>query len=524
MTPDAAGLPGGWTVRAAHRAWRAATAPSSARFGAALRHCESAQRNVLQALLRANRDTAYGRRHGFGAIRSAEQFAREVPLTRHEDYEDALNRIAGGGTGVLTRGRVLLFEPSSGTTSAAKHIPYTADLRREFQRALSPWIHSLYAQFPGIAEGRHYWSVSPPVRREAVRRGCVPVGFDDDAQYLHPWVRGLFRLVAIAPDIAGADDAREFRVRTAAALLSASDLAFLSVWSPSFLRLICDAYLGEPEAVLRRCPAARARELERIGAGRDAFVRAWPRLALISCWTDAASASEAARLRDLFPGVPLQGKGLLATEAVATVPWARDADPVLAVRSHFFEFIGDDGGIVPAWQVREGAEYALVVTTGGGFYRYRLEDRVLATGAVGSTPTFRFLGKGAHVSDRFGEKLNEAHVARVLEALLPGGRFAMLAPDAGPEGACYTLYVEGAPGGCGGIGAALERGLRENPHYSLCASLGQLARARVFLTRGDAFAAYESRMAAAGMKRGDVKPARLSRLDGWSRVFEGDYL
>ena len=140
------------------------------------------------------------------------------------------------------------------------------------------------------------------------------------------------------------------------------------------------------------------------------FERTWPDLAVISCWTDGASAAEARRLREFFPTTAIQGKGLLATEACVSLPLAAGRGPVLAVRSHFFEFTTDDGRCLAAHEVEAGTEYSVVVTTGGGLYRYRLEDRVLVTGFLGTTPTLRFLGKAGHVCDRYGEKLHVRHV------------------------------------------------------------------------------------------------------------------
>ena len=51
-----------------HRFERAAAAP------------ERAQAVMLQALLHRNAETAFGRKHGFGAIRTVAEYRRAVPL------------------------------------------------------------------------------------------------------------------------------------------------------------------------------------------------------------------------------------------------------------------------------------------------------------------------------------------------------------------------------------------------------------------------------------------------------------
>src|SRR6266852_4437688 len=69
--------------------------------------------------------------------------------------------IAAGEPNVLTRDPVLLLEPTSGSTGGEKLIPYTASLRREFQRAVAAWIGDLFRQRPAVRRGRAYWSLSP---------------------------------------------------------------------------------------------------------------------------------------------------------------------------------------------------------------------------------------------------------------------------------------------------------------------------------------------------------------------------
>ena len=59
---------------------------------------------------------------------------------------------------------------------------------------------------------------------------------------------------------------------------------------------------------------------------------------------------------------------------------------------------------------------AVIVTTGGGLWRYRLGDLVEVDGFVAATPSLRFIGRGASVSALCGEKLNETFVTRAIEA------------------------------------------------------------------------------------------------------------
>src|SRR5690606_25924905 len=132
-------------------------------------------------------------------------------------------------------------------------------------------------------------------------------------------------------------------------------------------------------------------------------------------------------------------------EGFVTLPFG-GAYP-LAICSHVFEFLDDDGKAHFADELKRGGEYRVVLTTGGGLYRYPLYDRVHVTGFVGQTPSLTFLGREDGVSDRRGEKLTAADLAAVLREGLPHDpanplAFAMLAPDDADGVLSYTLYVQ----------------------------------------------------------------------------------
>jgi hypothetical protein len=237
---------------------------------------------------------------------------------------------------------------------------------------------------------------------------------------------------------------------------------------------------------------------------------------LISCWGDAHAALSLAELARVFPGVEIQPKGLIATEGFVTIPF-QDAWP-LAIRSHFFEFLPEDGGGPRfAWEIEEGRIYSVVLTTGGGLYRYGLQDRVRVEGFLEKTPSLRFLGKEGHISDLRGEKLHESFVAEVLARVLDGlaPRFAMLAPD-GEVGYVLLLETDAVPPAS--LAERLEAELVANPHYRLCRALGQLAAVRVRRLGPGAYARYLDRCRQRGQRWGDVKPLALSPLSGWEEA------
>jgi hypothetical protein len=262
----------------------------------------------------------------------------------------------------------------------------------------------------------------------------------------------------------------------------------------------------------------RASALRRVTP--DQISAIWPKLGLISCWSDGPARAAACELAARMPGIDLQAKGLLATEGVVTIPFA-GAHPI-AVRSHFFEFLTPDGRPQLAHQLEPGMHYSVVLTTGGGLYRYHLADRVIVDGMVERTPSLVFAGKDDQMSDRFGEKLSDGFVAGVLDRLFAAPatrpRFAMLAPEELPAGVAYTLFVEGVHTPRPGLEALLEAGLRSNPHYAWCVDVGQLRPARVVSVGPGADRAYVDFCVAQGQRLGDIKPVSLHPGTGWADV------
>jgi hypothetical protein len=507
----------------ANSLWAASNQGRWRRFRSALADPAREQEQILRRYLRRNAKSVFGREHRLEPGLTVAEFQRRVPIRGYDEYRPWIERVARGESAILTSAKVRRLVPSSGSTAARKLIPYTHTLLREFNRGIGPWVVDLYREIPDLRSGSAYWSISPPPlaqRDDAASK--VPVGFEADSAYLGGVLRWLVdRTLAVPSRVSKIADHDRFVNATLVHLLRARDLRLISVWHPSFLTLLLDALEN------RWRPLVEEAGRQDLPSGKPARWRSiWPHLRLISCWGDANAAGALEDLRHRLAGIRVQPKGLIATEAFVSLPLA-GARPV-AIRSHFFEFLDGAGYPHLIGDLEFGAEYSVVVTTGGGLYRYRLHDRVRVDGFVESTPSLRFVGKEDHVSDLRGEKLTEGHVGRILrevsEALGLRVAFAMLAPDQHADSLGYTLYLQSDPAPPPGFAEHVERALGANPHYSYCVILGQLAPLRVFVIRGPAHLVYLDRCAQVGRRLGDIKPSTLSRERGWSEWFDGHYL
>lgn len=81
----------------------------------------------MQHLIARAQDTAFGRDHGFSAIRSYEDFKKAVPIRDYEDLKPYVERVKHGEPDVLWPGKPAYFAKTSGTTSGVKYIPMSKE-------------------------------------------------------------------------------------------------------------------------------------------------------------------------------------------------------------------------------------------------------------------------------------------------------------------------------------------------------------------------------------------------------------
>lgn len=510
--------------------WTVSNIPAHRRFRRALGKPRIVQLRKLGELLAQNANTAFGKAHGFDRIGSYEEFTRHVPMSDYDATEPWITRIRHGEANVLTGETVTHLIPTSGTSGGRKLIPFTAGLQRQFNAAIGAWMIDLAAQFPGLIGGPAYWSITPVINSGKAEQSVVPIGFDTDTAYLGSGRRRLVdAMMAVPPGGARAKSLEDFHYQTLLHLLRCSELRLISVWHPSFLTLLLDALPGywgrliaDVEYGSNLTAARRKRAHELCTADPLKPETLWPSLRVISCWGGGAAALAMEQLRRRFKNVPVQPKGLIATEAFVTLPF-RGQYP-LAITSHFFEFIDENGNACGVESLRSDREYEVVVTTAGGLWRYRLGDRVRVVGWVEQTPSLQFIGRSGSVSDRFGEKLSEHFVSEALREIFANEvpYFALLAPDEDECGCRYALYIEGRAQPR--WAEQLDRALRRNPHYAYCRDLGQLLPVRLFVINAKGYEAFARTQAAKGARLGDVKPVTLSRASGWSQIFSGRFV
>lgn len=538
-------------------------------FNYSLTNPSKSQKRILGSILKRNRRTKFGRDHSFDKILSINDYKEKVPVSKYEDYLPYIELLKKGEKDILTKSTIVRFCLSSGTSSSTKLVPYNRPLKREFQKAIAAWLNNIIRNYPSILIGKSFWIITPIAKTESPF-SKIPVGFGEDSSYFGFIQKFLIqRLMAVPEEVCRLNNSENYYYAVSYFLLKQKNLRLISVWNPLVLlniigkiiqyhhQLIGDIESGKmtfPEKVsyqievlfkkyLRPEPKDAIR-LKLIFQGSDLNIESslltsklWPELTLISCWTDSWASRFTSRLNEFFPGIPIQGKGLLATEAAITVPikFKNSTESIWlpAINSHYLEFKGvDDQNVYGVDQLKKGDRYEVIVTTGGGFYRYSLNDIVEVTGYFKNTPALKFLGKSDIVCDITGEKLNETHVSTVIERIRKefflSSTVTFISPLLSDSIPNYLLFVEDSDNvkvvsTYPAIVNRLDELLSENFHYKNCRLLLQLRIPDIFVMKPEAIGLFLNHKSLQS-KQGSTKVSSIDFKQDWTTILPGSFI
>ncbi|MEO6406402.1 MAG: GH3 auxin-responsive promoter family protein [Ferruginibacter sp.] len=113
-------------------------------------HPVAAQREVLQGLVSSAQYTVFGKQYHFNKLFSVKQFKQQVPIHEYDDLKPYIQRMMEGEENVLWNSPVKWFAKSSGTTSdKSKYIPVSDEsLQDNHFQASKDVLTSYYKNFP----------------------------------------------------------------------------------------------------------------------------------------------------------------------------------------------------------------------------------------------------------------------------------------------------------------------------------------------------------------------------------------
>lgn len=504
---------------------------------------DQAQRDVLSRIIAANRNSRFGREHGFESARGPREFQRQVPVQEYETLRPYIEDQRRTGAPALTSEAPSFYAQTSGTTSKPKHIPITPSMLTMHRQEQALFSYLQYRACPSGFDGQAFGIMGAAVEGRLDSGHAVGSVSGHLYQSLPHAIRRRF---VVPPEVFGiADYDLKYLVMLRLAL-SQPDITYLGAPNPStFLRLL-DVLnrhreplleslasgridmLGDPGPDIQSLLAARltrdpdrARRLRLLG--EFTFANVWPGIRLVTTWTGGSCGIALAGVRAKLPlGTTVMELGYQSTECRGTIPVEAETPGGLPpLHHHFFEFIDEASWnegrreCLTLGELSVGRRYYVLFTTVAGLYRYFMNDLVDVTGMFNRTPLLRFVQKGRGVTSVTGEKLYEAQVIEAVQGVARDHGFAtvffLLVAD--EQRAAYQLYVEiesNARPDAEVISRMVDERLGSlNIEYESKRSSGRLgALALSWLSRGTADH-FKAVAVKAGQREGQFKPAVL---------------
>ncbi len=383
----------------------------------AVKHPHATQFDLLQDLLYTAVDTEVGRRYDFETIGRYENFRDRLPVLEYDDIRGDIRRMMLGKRDVLWPGVVNWFAKSSGTTDKSKFVPVTRQCLKDCHiKGFWDTIAILYNNHPEakifeyknlIVGGTLYDFAENPNTRYG----------DVSAILIHemPLVGRPF----YAPDF---------------------ETASLKKWDEKLERTAMlasrEAEIGSVGGVPTWNLVLFKRVLELTGC--DHLLEVWPHLQ-VYLHGGVNFDPYRAQFKQLIPSekfiyqeVYNASEGYFATQD----DYKNNDLLLLPDGGVFYEFVPLDSlaqasqSAVPLGGVEPGKQYAMVITTNAGLWRYMLGDTVMFT----NTDPYKYVitGRTKHFINAFGEEVMVANtdlaIARTCKLLHAGIRDYTVAP------------------------------------------------------------------------------------------------
>ncbi len=348
------------------------------------------QNEVLQNLLQVSRNTEWGKKYEFSTIQSYKTFSERLPIQDYDDLQPTIERMLKGEQNILWPTDIEWFAKSSGTTAdRSKYIPISPESLSECHYKAGRDVLAIYCH--------HH-----PETRVFDGKGLIMGGSNKVSEYNNnisvgdlsavllrnvPFYGEFFR----TPDIS---------------------LALMEDWEEK-LDKIAHATYAENVTNISGVPSWNLILLKHVLeiTGRNHILEVWPNLELF-IHGGVSFAPYRPQFEKIIPSrqmVYLETYN--ASEGFFGIQDNPDEKDMLLMLDYgiFYEFIPaeeleeDTPRIIPLAEVDTDTNYAMVITTNGGLWRYMIGDTVRFTSL--SPYRIRISGRTKSFINAFGEEV-----------------------------------------------------------------------------------------------------------------------
>ncbi|MCQ2253140.1 MAG: GH3 auxin-responsive promoter family protein [Bacteroidales bacterium] len=362
---------------------------------------DETQFQLFSNLLKTAAKTEFGRKYGFDEILNIgpSEFAQRVPLSPYEDLKPYIEEISKGAQNILWPQKTKWFAMSSGTTDdRSKYIPITDDSLQKCHFAGGQDVLATYLrQYPDttVFTGK---ALAIGGSRQINKLGSDLFCGDLSAvliSNLPGWVRKRR-----TPDI---------------------EIALMENWDKKIERM-AEAVCREDVTSISGVPSwtmVLFRKILQI-TGKNYISDVWPNLQLFMHGGVSFKPYRAQYEKLIQNPKMTYLETYNASEGFFAFQNDQSTDDMLLMLDNgiYYEFIpmsdfhNTDRKAIPLCEVKPGINYAIVISTNGGLWRYIIGDTVEFTSV--RPYKIRITGRTKHFINAFGEELIEDNAARAI--------------------------------------------------------------------------------------------------------------
>ena len=402
---------------------------------------------TLLRIVSRSANTEIGKRWNFAAIQSVDDFRRNVPLTDYEVYRPYIQRMVDNGEKDLVAvcGDVVYYAPTSGTTSKSKLIPKYANFKGdEMDHATQVGKTVMFANMLKSEWAPHGVPIIP-VTANFLRAlfSAEPNTYPapSKAYYIADLSDALYVQMVFALKVAP-------NTSVIASIFISTLISAFNVLANEWPKIVADIRKGTLKSSLKLDAeeresleqamngpnAVRADELQLIFESasvtkfKEIVPQIWPCVDLVSVLCSGEFSHYIPRLQyflgdaiSLFSFSYASSEGLLG---VNKWPYKCVSAYALLPQSIFYEFIPlsqaerPNPDVLLIDEVKVGEYYEIVMTTGEGFYRYRVGDIVTVVEISPEGPVVDVIGRKKMCINLIGCKLYGFQVSDAVGAFI----------------------------------------------------------------------------------------------------------
>ncbi|MBC6999698.1 GH3 auxin-responsive promoter family protein [Cytophaga sp. FL35] len=354
-----------------------------------LKYPAEVQEEVLFQLLEVAEDTEIGKKYGYASIEKYEAFRNRVPIVTYEEIEPLIERTRRGEQNLFWPTSIKWFAKSSGTTNAkSKFIPVSTEALDDCHYKSGKDLLCLYLN---NNENSQLFT------GKSLRLGGSKEIYQDNGSYFGDLSAILIDNMPLWAEFSSTPSNR---------------VSLMSEWE-SKLKAIIEETTQENVTSLAGVPSWMLVLLNKIieDTGKDHLFQVWENLEVYFHGGVSFNPYKD-QYKKLLPRKSFKYYEIYnASEGFFAIQDRNGADDLLLMLDYgiFYEFIPMDvygteqQEAIPLWEVKTNTNYAIIITTNAGLWRYKIGDTVRFTSI--NPYRIKITGRTKHHINVFGEEL-----------------------------------------------------------------------------------------------------------------------